>query len=321
MKLPRRSVLVVALSLLTALGLLVGTVLASVTLSSFTATTTNGQPLVSIAWETGTELNTSGFFIGRATAPGGTFVRQNPTIIPAQGDGLTGAQYDYLDGTVTVGTTYYYQLEVINNNQSIDTFGPVTVTAGVNATPTPTPGVVLQPTFTFTPTPTPTSTPTRSALATATETPAPRSAATSTPTPTFAAVVSFGETVTPVAPVATATQNTVFATSTAPATAQAGQPAPPTPSPEALPAQPPAVPVDVLAPTRTPLSVAAVPPNPAATLDSVPVAPLVVATQGSAAESAADAGGVGPALLILAAAVLLLGGGLYAILRITSRPS
>ncbi len=321
MKLPRRSVPVLVLSLLAALSLLAGTALASVTLSSFTATTINGQPFVSVEWETGTELNTSGFFIGRATAPGGTFVRQNPTIIPAQGDGLTGAQYDYPDEAVTVGTTYYYQLEVINNNQSIDTFGPVTITAGVIGTLTPTPGGVVPPTWTFTPTPTPTRTPTRSASSTASDTPVPGGAATSAPTPTARAVVPFGETFTPAAPAAAATQNTTFATQAAPATSQAGQPASPTPSPEALPAQPPAVPVDVLVPTRTPLSVAAVPPNPAATLDSVPVAPLVVATQGNAAESAADAGGVGPALLILAAAVLLLGGGLYAILRITSRPS
>ena len=319
MKLSRRSARVVVLSALVVLGLMAGTVLASVTLSSFTATTIQGQPFVSVEWETGSELNTAGFYISRSTTAGGGFVRQNPTLIPSQGDGVTGWQYDYPDEAVVVGATYYYQLEVVNNNQSIDYFGPVTVTAGVIGTLTPTPGGVAQPTWTFTPTPS--RTPTRAASPTFTNTPTPGAAtAIATATPTFAPTAPPGSTLTPVVPQPTTPAGIIATPAPGAATSASQVPLPGAPTATPLNVLP-AAPGEALLPTSTPLSVAAVPPNPAETPASVPMAPLVVATQGQTAESAPSAAGAGPALLIIAAAVLLLGGGLYAILRITSKPA
>ncbi len=192
-----RVLLLVLLAALTA----VSAARANVTLVSFTATPGNGQ--VTLNWETATEIDTAGFFIRRSESTEGVFNRVSD-FIPAEGDSLTGATYEYVDDGLTGGTTYYYQLEAIDYDQSVEFFGPIsatlpggaatstpTATSISSATPTATSAATGSPTATETPsstrtptrtpTPTPTRTPTRTRVPSKTPTPRPHY----TPTPTF----------------------------------------------------------------------------------------------------------------------------------------
>lgn len=162
---------------------------ANVTLVSFTATP--GDRQVTLNWETATEIDTVGFFIRRSLEEGGLYIRVSD-FIPAQGDSLTGATYEYVDGDLNGGTTYYYKLEAIDSDQTVELFGPIDATpTGASASPTPTntsqaatptPTNVSQ---TSTPTPTATHTPkpTHAHTATPTRTPRPTRTPTRTPTP------------------------------------------------------------------------------------------------------------------------------------------
>ena len=166
--------------ILLVLGILfgrVGTARAAIDLVSFTAAPGDGHIL--LAWETATEFDNAGFFIVRSQAEDGEYIRISP-FIQAEGDGVTGAEYEYEDQDVTNGVLYYYKLEAIGNDQSSEFYGPVTAIL-----PTPTPTA----TNTSTPTRTPTSTATRTATRTPTRTPFSTPAtltptASETPTPT-----------------------------------------------------------------------------------------------------------------------------------------
>lgn len=343
MKLSHRTVVITLVSALAVVGLLAGAVLASVTLSSFDVYTIDNEAYVSVEWETATELNTSGFFVSRSTNPTSGFVRQNDTIIPAMGDGVTGWFYDFQDENVVIGTTYYYQLEVVNNDQSTDYFGPVAIVVGIGtptptttrtSTPTSTPGSAPASTFTFTPTPS--RTPTRAATftPTATNTPAPTAAPSQpTSTPTSIAGPS-GFTITPAAPLApaTATPAVVNQATAVPPRSNLPTTAPTEVASVQLPNE------SDVNPLPTPQSIAAAPSDTGASGDTqappaalsggqapivqVPMAPLVIATPERADQTApAQSRPPLPALLILMAAVALLVGGLYSILRTTSKSS
>lgn len=162
---------------------------ANVTLVSFTAAPGDGE--VDLNWETATEIDTAGFFVRRSETENGEFARVSD-FIPAEGDGLTGATYEYVDEGLTNGMTYFYQLEAIDYDQSVEFFGPIsaTLTGGAatltpTITPTDTATPEETPTVTSTPkkTKTPTRTPTRTRVPTKTPTPRPHY----TPTPTFTA--------------------------------------------------------------------------------------------------------------------------------------
>jgi hypothetical protein len=142
---------------------------AAVTLLYFSAISENQQ--VRLVWQTATEMNNAGFFVQRSTQQGGSYIRVNPEIIPAQGDSLTGASYTYTDPNLTNGAQYWYRLEMIDLGQNSEYSGSVFVIVG--ATPTPTTSV----TGTATPSPTATSTSTSASLPGA-------GTATSTATPT-----------------------------------------------------------------------------------------------------------------------------------------
>ena len=136
-------------------------VYANVTLVSFTATALAGKPEITVKWETATEFDTVGFFIARRDSSTGPFARVSP-FIPHEGDTVVGATYVFTDGIPALNQTYYYRLEVINTNQTIDYHGPITATTSVPATNTPTPTRTSTATSTLTRTPTftPTATPT-----------------------------------------------------------------------------------------------------------------------------------------------------------------
>jgi hypothetical protein len=88
------------------------------------------NPQVVIQWSTASEVDTLGFSIFRGENPDGPFDEQvNQNIIPARGQVVTGSEYQTTDQKVTAGTTYYYQLGEIQMDGTIETFGPIEITA------------------------------------------------------------------------------------------------------------------------------------------------------------------------------------------------
>lgn len=276
-------------------------VYANVTLVRFTATSVPGKPEITIIWETATEFDTVGFYIARSDSFTGPFARVSPFKLH-EGDTVVGATYVFTDGSTVLNQTYYYRLEVINTNQSIDYHGPITATTSVPATNTPTP--THTPTATSTLTRTPTATPTTQPSTEVVDPPAasddrieatPRAAtgATITPRPTFANDSS--------SPVAFAAAPTDASTPVNPQ---------------------PAEPVATLAPpvSNTSPVATAVPPPPAAAniaqavapalvpVEAAPAAPapVVVATEAVSPATPANSAHSG-ALVLIVAAILFLG--------------
>lgn len=150
---PRRSVsfhirIALALACLAWFSLL-GQALAAVTLVSFTATPAPGQAI--LRWETASEVKIAGYYITRSLQAAGSYSRVSP-LIPALGEGIGGATYEFIDTGLTDGTVYYFKLEVIETDNTSTFHGPIFTTPG-NATYTPTPSQT--PTSTRTPTASP----------------------------------------------------------------------------------------------------------------------------------------------------------------------
>ncbi len=129
---------------------------------------------VLLEWATGTEFDTAGFRITRASEENGQYqILTQVGFIPSEGDGLVGAEYEAVDSaSVSNGTMYWYKLIEIELSGHEIPAGPISVMAGA-ATPTATSSPV--------PTATPT-TPNNGGEATSTPEPA-QSSSTSTPTP------------------------------------------------------------------------------------------------------------------------------------------
>lgn len=69
---------------------------------------------VTITWETASEVDTMGFNLYRADGSAeGPFEQVNDELIPAEGDPLTGANYEIEDKDVEPGRLYYYQIEEV----------------------------------------------------------------------------------------------------------------------------------------------------------------------------------------------------------------
>ena len=138
-----------------------------------------------VQWDTSSEVNTTGFYLLRSTAPDGGFTRISP-LIARRGSGVSGASYEYVDSALTNGTVYYYRLEIVDNYQQSTFSNVISVTPNL---PTPTPTLTVTPTatptYTLTPTMTGTgNTPTPTATNTATITSTPTTSLTPTITPT-----------------------------------------------------------------------------------------------------------------------------------------
>lgn len=112
---------------------------------------------VKVDWETISETNTSGFKIFKATSQAGPWSQLGGKI-PALGGPLAGHIYIIEDNAITPSTTYYYKLEVIRNDESVQqTVGPVRMVSDPSsASPTPRPSSTSRPTSTRIPTRTPT---------------------------------------------------------------------------------------------------------------------------------------------------------------------
>ncbi len=304
--------------------------LASVTLNYFRATWQPDLETVVIEWQTATELNTVGFIVERSTQPDTGFAAITE-VIAAVGDQLSGWTYDPVADDsldLVLGTTYWYRLIVINSSPPNDVIDPVAVKVGEENTLTPT----SSPTATATRTPTATPTRTRTPGGpTSTPTPTPTStptAQTSTTGPVVTPSVTFvsisGATVTPrpnrpvattgVGAVATtihtATPNNRFVATSLPVSASplatpdvlAPIAQPPTNVPPTATARP--APVPTLAPTNATI---------------VAIAPIVVVDDSTNPVATAPTEPNLSVLALMGAAGVLLLGGLYAILRQTSK--
>ncbi|MGC9357370.1 MAG: hypothetical protein ACP5GX_05875 [Anaerolineae bacterium] len=69
---------------------------------------------VIIDWETASEVEAAGFLLYRSESPDGPFELVSENLIPAEGDPLVGASYEYVDDEVVWGEQYFYQLEEVD---------------------------------------------------------------------------------------------------------------------------------------------------------------------------------------------------------------
>jgi len=107
---------------------------AAVDLAWFEART---GPRIKLEWRTGSEIDLSGFFVRRCEKPG----RKSPeeygrieveeksgkrTLYISPGpDAVAGSFYERWDPDVAPGKTYYYLLEVVDNQNHSDFHGPI----------------------------------------------------------------------------------------------------------------------------------------------------------------------------------------------------
>lgn len=85
---------------------------------------------VQVTWSTETEMNTAGFNLYRGESAAGPFdVKINAQLIPPADDPLTGKDYTYLDKTALPGMTYYYQLQEVEKDGKVNTYGPISARA------------------------------------------------------------------------------------------------------------------------------------------------------------------------------------------------
>lgn len=94
-----------------------------VTLSSFSAIIQNEA--IVVKWSTDNEVEIIGFHILRSDFEGGPFKRLTTALIPSQGSGSMGSEYEFVDRNVEKGNAYWYKIEQLSVNGQIQTLGPV----------------------------------------------------------------------------------------------------------------------------------------------------------------------------------------------------
>jgi len=85
--------------------------------------------IVSLFWETATELNNMGFNLYRSTSPDGDRTRINADMVPGRGTGI-GGKYSFTEVSALSDGTYYYWLEDVEYDFSTREHGPVRLTIG-----------------------------------------------------------------------------------------------------------------------------------------------------------------------------------------------
>ena len=96
----------------------------AIELISFTAEAA-ADGTVTLAWETATELDNAGFNLYRARVRGGSHVKINAALIPAQGDAVSGASYRFVDAPGY--GNFSYMLEDLDDFGVSTLHGPVEV--------------------------------------------------------------------------------------------------------------------------------------------------------------------------------------------------
>jgi hypothetical protein len=80
---------------------------------------------VTLMWETATEVEDTEFNLYRASTEGGPYTKINSTIIPAHGDPVAGASYDFQDSPGP--GVFRYILTDLDYSGEISLHGPVQV--------------------------------------------------------------------------------------------------------------------------------------------------------------------------------------------------
>jgi hypothetical protein len=93
-----------------------------------------GNQSVTIQWETAAEFNLAGFNILRTTDSSSNFSRINPELIPSEGDAFIGDIYQYNDQSLTNGQVYFYRLQIVRTDNSVEEYGPLQVSPGATST-------------------------------------------------------------------------------------------------------------------------------------------------------------------------------------------
>jgi hypothetical protein len=90
-------------------------------------TATGGEEAITLGWETATELENLGFNLYRAESVDGPRTKLNEVMIPTNvpPGSNEGAVYEYVDGDVVPGITYYYWLEDVDIYGGTGLHGPV----------------------------------------------------------------------------------------------------------------------------------------------------------------------------------------------------
>jgi hypothetical protein len=86
-------------------------------------------PAITIEWVTETEVNTVGFNIYRSQSLEGDFQKLNETLLPSEGSPVSGSSYAFVDKDVVPGQTYYYQLQDVELDNTIETHETIQYTA------------------------------------------------------------------------------------------------------------------------------------------------------------------------------------------------
>ena len=96
----------------------------AITLASFGAQASAGS--ITVAWQTGTEIDNAGFNLYRATSATGTWSKITSSVIAAQGNAVSGASYSFVDRPGY--GTFFYKLEDVDLNGVSTLHGPVQAT-------------------------------------------------------------------------------------------------------------------------------------------------------------------------------------------------
>jgi hypothetical protein len=96
----------------------------AVTLAAFTAQA--DATGVTLAWQTGTEIDNAGFNLYRATTTNGPWVKLNGALIGARGNAVSGASYSFMDAPGY--GTFFYRLEDVDYGGVSTLHGPANAT-------------------------------------------------------------------------------------------------------------------------------------------------------------------------------------------------
>jgi len=94
----------------------------AIKLEDFNANTFGNSVLLS--WDTGTEMDTVGYYVIRSTNLHSGFEVINSDMIAATGNQYSGASYSYVDNYVNFGSVYYYWLIAVDTHGQNTVYGP-----------------------------------------------------------------------------------------------------------------------------------------------------------------------------------------------------
>jgi len=96
----------------------------------FTAAFNVPDKVVELNWETASEFDILGFNVLRSKSKVGGREQLNEDLILADNPGGSGSSYNFVDDSITMGSTYYYWIEVVETGGGRESVGPRDVRSG-----------------------------------------------------------------------------------------------------------------------------------------------------------------------------------------------